>query len=71
MARRIWIAILGFGLFLFLLVDTFMLWYAVEVARNVRGFGVLALFMVLTWDVYLAMRKRVVSEPKKRGDHSF
>jgi hypothetical protein len=72
MARRAWIAILGFGLVLFLLVDAFLLWYEVEVARNMRGFLGLAFFMALTWDVYRALRRRIDSEPKKQNrDHSF
>jgi hypothetical protein len=66
MARRTWIAVLGFALFLFVLVDAFMLWYAVEVARNAGGFGALALFMISTWDVYRTLRKRIDSESKKR-----
>jgi hypothetical protein len=53
MARRTWIAVLGFALFLFVLVDAFMLWYAVEVA-------------ISTWDVYRTLRKRIDSESKKR-----
>jgi len=70
MARRIWIAILGFGLFLFILLDAFMLWYAV--AMNKRGFVGLALFMFQTWDVYCALRNRIDSEPKQqKADHSF
>jgi hypothetical protein len=72
MARRIWIAMFGFGLFVFILVDAFLLWYDFAVARNVRGFMGLALFMALTWDVYRALQKRIDSEPRnQKGDHSF
>ena len=63
MARRIWIAILGFGLFLFLLLDAAMLWYAIE--TNKRAFGALAVLVFGTWQVYLAMRKRIDFGPKK------
>jgi hypothetical protein len=70
MARRIWIAILGFGLVLFILLDAAMLWYAM--ASNKRGFGALAVLIFSTWQVYLAMRKRIDSEPKKgKIDQSF
>jgi ABC-type uncharacterized transport system permease subunit len=64
MARRIWIATLGFGLVLFLLLDAAMLWYAV--ASNKRGFGALVVLIFGTWQVYLALRKRIDSEPTKR-----
>jgi hypothetical protein len=70
MAGRIWIAILGFGLILFILLDATMLWYAA--ARNKSGFGALAVLMLGAWQVYLALRRRIESEPmRQKSRQSF
>ena len=66
MARRIWIVVLGFGLFLFILLDLAMLWYAVT--RDKRGYGALPIPIFATWQVYIALRKRIDS--KSRSGHS-
>jgi hypothetical protein len=64
MTRKIWIAILGFGLVLFILLDAAMLWYAV--ASYKRAFGALPVLIFATWQVYVALKRRIDSKPKKR-----
>jgi len=67
MARKAWIAILGFGLFLFLVLTAFMVWYAAASKGFWAGLGALVWFGLLTWDVYLALQRRIVSRPDKRA----
>jgi hypothetical protein len=66
MARKAWIGILGFGLFLFVLLDSGLIWYMVDHKSGARGCGSLLIPIYCTWQVYLAMKKRIDSEPEKR-----
>jgi hypothetical protein len=64
MARKAWIGILGFGLFLFVLLDLFLIWYLVNSKSGARGYGSLLTLIVATWSVYLALKRRIDSEPE-------
>jgi len=66
MARRAWIGILGFGLFLFVLLDLGLIWYLVNSKSGARGYGSLLIPIFATWHVYLALKRRIDSEPEKR-----
>jgi uncharacterized membrane protein YhhN len=67
MARRAWIAILSFGLFLFIVLTAFMVWYAATSKGFWAALGALLWFGFLTWDVYLALRRRILSKPDKQA----
>jgi hypothetical protein len=69
MARKMWIAILGFGLFLFLSLDAAMVWFVVNGVAKHHGVwaGIWALIGLgfLTEDVYLALRRRIDGKQRK------
>ena len=66
MARKVWVAILGFGLLLFVLVDVALAWSAATHYFKNAVWGLLV-FLFLTWDVYIALRKRIDSKPGGRA----
>jgi hypothetical protein len=65
MARKAWIAILGFGLLLFILLDAAMAWFALT--RDRKAVGALLVCGFATWQAYLALRKRIGSTPDKHA----
>lgn len=65
MARKVWIGILGFGLVLFILFDIGVVYVAVS-SHGVRGYGALLIPAIVTWQVYLALMKRLNSKPDER-----
>ncbi len=65
MARRVWIAILGFGLLLFVLLDVTVLYEALNSARKVRDFGFFSGLVFVTWQVYLALKRRIDERPDR------
>jgi polyferredoxin len=62
MARKAWIAVLGFGLLLFVLLDLLFVLLVVTHQMKPSTLGVLLPLGFATWSVYLAMRKRIESE---------
>jgi hypothetical protein len=66
MARKVWIGILGFGLFLFVMLDLGLVWYLVDSKPGVRGYGALLIPIFATWQVYIALKKRIDSKPEDR-----
>jgi|GEM_PF-5833885 hypothetical protein len=66
MARKVWIVVLGFGLLLFVLLDLGLIWYLVNSKSGVRGYGALLIPIFATWQVYLALKRRIDSKPEKR-----
>jgi hypothetical protein len=66
MGRKVWIGILGFGLFLFVLLDLGLIWYLIDSKSGVRGYGSLPIPIFATWQVYLALKRRIDSKPEKR-----
>jgi hypothetical protein len=66
MGRTVWIGILGFGLFLFVLLDLGLVWYLVTSRSGARGYGALLIPIFATWQVYIALKRRIDSKPEKR-----
>jgi hypothetical protein len=66
MARKAWIGTLGFGLFLFVSLDVGLIWYLVSSKSGARGYGSLLIPIFVTWQAYLALRKRIDSAPEER-----
>jgi hypothetical protein len=66
MGRTVWIGILGFGLLLFVLLDVGLIWYVVTSKSGVRGYGALLIPLFATWQAYLALKRRIDSEPETR-----
>jgi len=66
MARKAWIGILGFGLFLFVSLDIGLIWYLVVPKSGVRGYGSLLIPIFVTGQAYLALKKRIDSKPVER-----
>jgi hypothetical protein len=64
MARVAWIGILGFGLFLFVLLDLALVWYVIHSKLGARGYGSLLIPIFATWQAYLALKRRIDSEPE-------
>ncbi len=62
MARKMWIGILGFGLFLFFLIDVLFVWYGATHGLK-RALGAILAFGWATWQTYRAMMIRVHSKP--------
>jgi heme A synthase len=67
-ARKIWIGILGFGIFLFVLLDIFLGWYLVTSKSSAREYGELLIPILLTWRAYVALKRRIDSKPEKPVD---
>jgi hypothetical protein len=65
MARKVWIGILGFGLFLFVLLDLGLVWYLITSKSSARGYGSLLITIFATWYVYIALKRRIDSKPEK------
>ncbi|HEY3705737.1 MAG TPA: hypothetical protein VGL22_11785 [Terracidiphilus sp.] len=69
MAGIVWIGILGFGLFLFILLDAFIAWFALygDPKHHATWAGIWALVGVglVTEDVYLALRRRIDGKHRK------
>lgn len=65
MSRKIWIAVLGFGFVLFLLLDLVMLWYAMTHAARRNTYGAVLILLFGSWQVYLALRRRIDSKEVK------
>ena len=66
MARTVWIGILTFGLFLFVSLDLFLLWYLVTSKSGAQKYGGLLFVILSTWQVYVALKKRIDSKPNTR-----
>jgi hypothetical protein len=67
MARNAWIGILSFGLFLFILFTGLMVWYAATTKGLWLALAALLWFGLLTWDTYVALRRRIRSGPDKKA----
>lgn len=63
MARKVWIAIDGFGLFLFLLFDVWIVWYATTPQWKPTRLGTLLPVGFITWRIYLTLLERIKSKP--------
>jgi inner membrane protein involved in colicin E2 resistance len=66
MARKVWIGVLGFGLFLFVMLDFGLLWYLINSKSSARGYGSLLILIFATWHVFVALKRRIDSKPEKR-----
>jgi hypothetical protein len=64
MGRKAWIGILGFGLLLFVLLDLALLWYLVHSNGTARRYGSLLIPIFATWQVYIALKRRIDSKPE-------
>jgi hypothetical protein len=64
MARRAWIALLGFGLFLFVSIDLCVLACVLTGYWKPDKLGGLLIFGIATWQVYVALKKRMDSTPE-------
>jgi hypothetical protein len=65
MARRAWIFILGFGLFLFVSIDLCVLVCVLTGYWKPDKLGGLLVFGFATWQVYLALKKRIDFTPER------
>jgi hypothetical protein len=66
MSRKVWIGILGFGLLLFVLLDLGLIWYLVNSKSGARGYFSLLIPIFATWQVYIALKRRIDLKPEKR-----
>jgi inner membrane protein involved in colicin E2 resistance len=64
MARKVWIGILGLGLFCFVLIDLGILWYLINSKASARGYGSFLILIPATWQAYFALKRRIDSKPE-------
>ncbi|MGD0547435.1 MAG: hypothetical protein ABR991_06355 [Terracidiphilus sp.] len=66
MARKVWIALLGFGLLLFIVLDLlFALLIVTDLTKPSKWWFLLLWGCLMTWDIYRVLRKRIKSKPQQ------